>query len=334
MDTSLYYNPEKLLSHNRVLNFTIGARGIGKTFSQKRRVTKRFIEHGEMFVLVRRYKVELKKVNTFFNDIKEFFPDHEFKVQGNQFYIDGKLAGYAIALSTFQNEKSASYPEVKTILFDEFIREEGTTVGYLKNEVNSFLNLMDTIIRTRDDARVICMSNAVTIVNPYFLYFQLYPDVSKRFNRYEDIVIEIPESKDFAEERKKTRFGKLIADTEYAEMSLNNKFTQDIETFIMKRPKNSRFKFRIVYKGKNIGVWYSPDEELLHFSHAFDPSSKEVYILSKEDMKENHKFTIQWKKEYNLKKMVGAFTKGMLRFDDQVLRTLGYDLFKRMNIFN
>jgi hypothetical protein len=32
MDESLYYNPNKMLSYNRILNFVIGARGIGKSF--------------------------------------------------------------------------------------------------------------------------------------------------------------------------------------------------------------------------------------------------------------------------------------------------------------
>lgn len=332
MDKSLYYNPDKLLSHNRILNFTIGARGIGKSYAMKKRLTKRFIENGEMFILIRRYKTELQKAKTFFNDIKQEFPDNKFEVKGREFFIDGKLAGYAIALSTFQNEKSASYPDVVNVMFDEFIRE-GSSVGYLPNEVNSFLNLLDTIIRTRDNVRVVCMSNAVTIINPYFLYFGVIPDVSKRFNKYDDIIIEIPESQDFAEERKKTRFGRLIAPTEYAEMSLNNKFTQDVETFIQKRPKSARFKFSVTFKGATYGIWYNPDDELLHFSHAHDPSTKDRYILTREDMTENERLTLNWKKEYQLKKMVSAFTRGLLRFDDQLARTKGYEMFSDMNIF-
>lgn len=203
MDASLYYNPDQLLTYNRVLNFTVGARGIGKTFSWKRRVIKKFLEKGEMFAYVRRYKTELKKIGTFFDDVREFFPNDSLEVKGWKFFINGKLAGYAIPLSTYQNEKSASYPEVKTIFFDEFIREATGGVGYLKNEVNSFMNLCDTIIRTRSDARIICLSNAVTVINPYFVYFKLYPDVTRRFNKFPDIMIEIPESRDFAEERKK-----------------------------------------------------------------------------------------------------------------------------------
>lgn len=333
MDTSLYYSADRLLTYNRFLNFSIGARGIGKSFYWKRRCTKRFIENSEKFIYVRRYKTELKKVKTFFDDIAEYFPGHTLKVKGWEFYIDGKLAGYAIPLSVYQNEKSASYPDVVTILFDEFIRELGSGVGYLNDEVNSFLNLIDTIVRTRDNARVICLSNAVTVVNPYFVYFNLFPDTNKRFNKFDDIMIEIPESYDFAEERKKTRFGRLISGTEYADMALDNKFTADSDVFIQKRSKHSRFKFSIVFKGRYIGVWYNPEEDLLHLSHAHDPSTKHVYILSKEDMKENQKFTTNWKNDFHLKKMVGAFTKGFLRFDDQVLRTEGYDMFKRMNIF-
>jgi len=334
MDTSLYYSPDQLLTYNRTLNFTVGARGIGKTFSWKRRSVKKFIEHGHMFVYVRRYKTELKKIGTFFDDIREHFPDHTFVVKGWKFFIDGKLCGYAIPLSTYQNEKSASYPDVKTIFFDEFIREATGGVGYLKDEVNSFMNLCDTIIRTRSDVKIICLSNAVTVINPYFVYFKLYPDTTKRFNKFENIMIEIPDSVDFSEERKKTPFGRLISDTEYADMSLDNKFTKDSDVFITKRPPHARFKFSVVYKGRTMGIWYDPVEDVLHLSEAHDPNTKSIYILSKDDMKENMTLTMNWKTTYHLRKMVNAFTMGLLRFDNQLVRTEGYDMFKKMNIFN
>ncbi|MCG5559890.1 phage DNA encapsidation protein, partial [Klebsiella pneumoniae] len=105
-------------------------------------------------------------------------------VKGREFHVDGKLAGWAIPLSTWQSEKSNAYPNVTTIIFDEFIREKDKT-GYLANEAEALLNLMDTVFRGRDNVRCVCLSNAVSVVNPYFLYFNLVPDINKRFNAYE-----------------------------------------------------------------------------------------------------------------------------------------------------
>jgi hypothetical protein len=331
MDKALYYNPNKMLSYNRILNFVIGARGIGKSYAWKVHPIKRFLKYGEQFIYLRRYKPELKKVNQYFDNVKEEFPGIELKVKGREFYVNGKIAGWAIPLSSWQSEKSNAYPNVSTIIFDEFLREKDNS-GYLPNEVSATLNLMDTVFRERENCRLIGLSNAVSVVNPYFLYFNLIPNINKRFNANESILIEIPDSKDFSEERRKTRFGKLIDGTDYGEMSLDNDFVNDSNVFIEKRSKESKYVFTVVYKGMNMGVWVDNDLGLLFLSHDHDPSSKKVFALSKEDLTENVMLISGWKKNYYLKKLVGSFMAGYLRFDNQVLRTTGYELFKKLSV--
>jgi hypothetical protein len=331
MDKALYYNPNKMLSYNRILNFVIGARGIGKSYAWKVHPIKRFLKYGEQFIYLRRYKPELKKVNQYFDNVKDEFPGIELKVKGREFYVGGKLAGWAIPLSSWQSEKSNAYPNVSTIIFDEFLREKDNS-GYMPNEVSALLNLMDTVFRDRENCRCVALSNAVSVVNPYFLYFNLIPNIAKRFNANESILIEIPDSKDFSEERRKTRFGKLIDGTDYGEMSLDNDFVNDSNVFIEKRSKESKYVFTVVYKGMNMGVWVDNDLGLLFLSHDHDPSSKKVFALSKEDLTENVMLISGWKKNYYLKKLVGSFMAGYLRFDNQVLRATGYELFKKLSV--
>lgn len=331
IDTSLYYNPQKLLSYDRILNFVIGARGIGKSYAMKKHPINRFLKHGEQFIYIRRYKPELKKIGNYFNDIKNDFPDHDFKVKGREFFIDGKLAGWAIQLSAWQSEKSNAYPMVTTMIYDEFIREKDNS-GYLPNEVEALLNFMDTVFRGRDNVRCICLSNAVSVVNPYFLYFNLVPNINKRFNAYEDIVIEIPDSLDFSEERRKTKFGRLIDGTEYGAMSLDNEFVNDSHIFIDKRTPKSRFQFSITFKGMTMGVWVDVQEGVMFLSEDKDPSTKHHYVLSQDDMKENTLLISGWKTHFHLRKLGFAFKNGYLRFDNQVIRTIGYELFKKMNV--
>lgn len=333
MDKSLYYNPNKLLSYNRILNFIIGARGIGKSFGFKVFPINRFLKYGEQFIYVRRYKPELKKVKNYFDDIikSDIFPDTEFRVKGRDFYINGKLAGTSIPLSTWQSEKSNAYPNVTTIIFDEFIREKDNS-GYIPNEVPALLNLMDTVFRDRENVRCVCMSNAVSVVNPYFIYFNLLPDISKRYNAYKNVVVEIPDSYDFSMERRKTRFGQLIDGTEYGDMSLDNEFVNDSNVFIEKRSKNSRFQFAITYKGMPMGLWVDVNEGLMYLSHDYDPSTKLMFVFSSEDMDENKMLITGWKTNYYLYKLVKGFTGGFLRFDNQVLRNVGYEMFNKMRI--
>lgn len=333
MDESMYYNPQKLLSHNRILNFVIGARGIGKSFAMKEYPINRFLKYGEQFIYVKRYKTDMKKVDNYFDDIinENKFPDTEFKAKGRKFQINGKIAGWAIPLSTWQNEKSNAYPHVTTIIFDEFIRENDMS-GYLPNEVEALLNLMDTVFRDRNNVRCICLSNAVSIVNPYFLYFNLMPNVEKRFNAYKDIVVEIPDSQEFAEERRKTKFGSLIQGTNYADMSIENEFVNDSKVFVEKRSKTSKFQFIIIYKGMKMGIWVDLSEGLMYVSNDYDPSSRIVYAMTKDDLTENTLLMQNWKKNYHLKKVVQAFKNGFLRFDNQVLRNTCYEMFNKMHV--
>ena len=320
-----------MLSYDRILNFIIGARGIGKSYAMKKHPIKRFIKYGEQFIYVRRYKPELKKIGNYFNDIAQEFPNHEFKVKGRQFFIDGKLAGWAIPLSAWQSEKSNAYPMVTTIVFDEFIRERDNS-GYIPNEVDALLNLMDTVFRTRENGRCICLSNAVSVINPYFVYFGLVPDINKRFNAYKHILIEIPDSKDFSDERRKTKFGELIDGTEYGEMSLDNEFVNDSDVFIEKRSKISKFVFSIVYKGMRMGVWVDTQQMLLYLTTDYDPSTKNVYALTADDLEEDMILVSNYKKNYHIKKLCSAFMNGQLRFDNQLMRTIGYEMFKKMRV--
>src|SRR5690625_544003 len=330
-DKSLYYNPNKMLSYNRIINFVIGARSIGKSYAMNEYPLKRFLKNGEEFIYLRRYKTELKKVYKYFDDIQENYPEYKLTVEGNRFLCDGKVFGYAMPLSTWQSEKSNSYPKVTTIIYDEFIREKDNS-GYIPNEVDALLNLMDTVIRTRDNARCICLSNSVSIVNPYFLYFGLVPDITKRFNAYRDMLVEIPDSTDFAIERRKTRFGMLIDGTDYADMSLDNKFVNDSSVFIDKRSKRSKYKFTVIYNGLRMGVWVDVEEGLMYMSQDHDPSSKKVFALTKDDFTENTMIMISWKENFFLSKLVSAFKGCLLRFNGQVGRTSAYEMFHKMNI--
>lgn len=333
MDKSLFYNPNKLLSFNRILSFVIGARGIGKTYGMKKYGINRFIKHGEQFIYLKRYKTDIKGIDQFFDAVSQEFPKNVFKVKGRELYIDDKLAGWVMPLSSWQSVKSREFPNVCTILYDEFLLEKSSKQSYMQDEPKALLNFMDTVIRNRDNARVICMSNAVSIVNPFFLYFNIVPDINKRYNAYESIVVEIPDSVDFTDERKKTKFGKLISDTDYGAFSLGNEFINDSKVFIERRSKESKFQFSVVYNGMTIGIWVDVDKGVMYASNEFDPSSKLSFALTTDDLDEKTMMMINWKQNYYISKMVNAFLNGYLRFDNQVLRNIGYEMFKKMNVY-
>lgn len=68
------------------------------------------------------------------------------------------------ALSTWDHTKGISFPDVKFIMFDEFL----TTGLYLPGEVNIFQNVLSSFIRERDDVKVVLLGNTVDKYSPYF----------------------------------------------------------------------------------------------------------------------------------------------------------------------
>lgn len=258
MNKNVYYNYDRIISYNALLNILIGSRGIGKTYGASKLVTNAFIKKKREFVYLRRYKTELgKSVKKFFSSLQKEneFPEHNLDVKGYNFYIDEEIAGYAMTLSTAQQLKSSNFPNVYYIIFDEFLIEEGQG-HYLKNEVFSFLGIIETIARTRD-IKVFMLGNAVSEVNPYFLFFNLTLPYNNDIKLFKDglILLQYMNSEAYKQAKKETRFGKLVEGTEYEDYAINNKFSDDNKTFIEKKSGQSKFLFSFKYKGSIYGIW-------------------------------------------------------------------------------
>lgn len=329
-----HYSPNHALGFNSLISFIIGARGFGKTYGFKKFIINRFIKKGEQFIYLRRYKTELKKINQFFKAVSKEFPEYKFEVKGKEFYCNGSLMGWAIPLSTWSIEKSNEYPNVRTIMFDEFLIEK-SKLSYLPNEAESLLNMMETVFRERTNTRCIMLSNATSVVNPYFLYWGLMPNLDKRFNYFEDrgILIELCDSKDFGEIKKKTPFGRLIAGTDYEGMSIDNQFMNDSDTFIERRTKESHFLCAIGYQGKIFGYWVDETSGCVYASYDYQPNTRNMFSMTTEDHKENMLLMKNWKNNYYLSVVAKAFKGGYLRFDNIVVKNLHYELFNKMKVW-
>lgn len=237
---SQWYDVDKTLSNNCLLNFVVGQRGVGKTYAAKKRVIKNYLNKYEQFVYLRRYETELKtgQIELFFADIQKEFPDCEFLVQKGKFYINGEVAGYYMPLSKAAQFKSVPYPKVSMIIFDEFIIDQGL-IRYLPEEVTTFNEMYSTIARLRD-VRVLFLSNAITFTNPYFIFFNLSLQQGQTIVKKGDILLELVNNEVYTEKAKQTRFGKIISDTAYGKYAIENQFLRDTDSFIEKMNEAGR----------------------------------------------------------------------------------------------
>ena len=338
-----FYDPHRLLSYNAHFNFIMDVRGRGKTFTFAKRIPiDAFLKSGEQFIYVRRYKEELKELDGFFTDIEHMYPEHEFKVKHRTFYIDNKVMGYAVNLSTANMKKSVAYPHVTRIVYDEFILEKGF-VRYLPNEVKTFLNFYETVARTRDNVKVYFLGNSISITNPYFLEFKIIPRQNQRFTSVDSytndkgvkehlILAEIGQDDDsFREMKLNTRFGRIIANTEFAKMSVENQFEDAHDSFIEKKHPKSMFMYSMTYMGQTYGIWSSKHTGKIYVSGKYSLSNGRNYVLTTEEHRPNMILIDNIKKHNNITVIKKAFNQGYLMFENLNIRNSMYDVLKLLS---
>lgn len=326
---SKYYSPQRVLSCNRIFNFVLGGRGIGKSFGWKNYVVEQFLKKKKQFIYSRRYQIDIDKTAPYyFDDIALKYNNHVFQYKGGVFYIDGEIAGYAIAVSQYIKLKSVSYPDVTTILFDEFITENCDYIGGIKNpllEPELCLNFYQTIARgfnqpIREDVKFVFISNAVSINNPHFLYYDLDKKLMDggKFILTDSICLEIANSIEIRDEIANSQLGKLMTGTRYGNYSMNNEFYLDSSEFIEGDiPRHCRYVFTISYDKWTLGIWKDETTATYYITEKYDPNCLIHYSLNNSSHKTNTVLIQQNKSKPSVKLLKLAYENGMVRFQNQ-----------------
>lgn len=185
-DAPRYYSLTEILKKGADYNIIFGERSNGKTYASLAYGIENYVKTGKQMAYIRRWREDLrgKRAETLFaNHTANGFIE---KITGGKFnevfymsnkwflsYINpetGKRTPddtpfcYGFCLSEQEHEKSSSYPNVTTIVFDEFL----TRRYYLPDEFMLFMNLLSTIIRQRNDVKVFMLGNTVNKFCPYF----------------------------------------------------------------------------------------------------------------------------------------------------------------------
>jgi len=331
----LYYNFDRLLSYNAFLNFVVSERGVGKTFNSKVLVLNKFLNKGEEFIYLRRYKTELDSaLITFWSDIQSngYFEDYDLRVKRNKmitkFTCNGETCGYAVPLSTANILKSTAFPKVKTIIFDEFMLNDSGSYKYLKDEVTLFLDVVETVARLRD-IQVIFLGNALSITNPYFIYFGLELPYNSEFKTFKDglIVVNYVKNIPYREAKKKTRFGQLISDTEYSKYAIDNVMLRDNPYFIEKMPPDGKFYGVLIINGVYVGIWSSKNG-YLYLSDKYDPNTTHKFACDFDDHTEQTIFAnARW--NMYIQVCIRAYRQGLLRFENQKIKNVATSILNK-----
>lgn len=342
MSTNLdYYSFDKVYSYNATFMFICGARGLGKTYGAKKRVIQNFIRRGEQFIYLRRFKTELNSFQTFVADLLHEFPDHEFRINGKKLFIspvsekekgkqrEWKLAGYAVALSNAQTQKSVAYPLVTTIIFDEFIIEKGA-LRYLPDEAKAFNDFYSTVDRWKDKTRVLFLANAISIMNPYFIEYQIMPEgehpaeIMRKADGF--IVAHFPDSASFKSGVLQTAFGRFIAGTDYASYSVNSQFADNNAKMIGFKPARAKYFCTIETKSGFFSVWIDTIGPF-YYIQAKRPKQESIYTVLPELM-DSDKILLSYSDRL-MQVLRSGFRNGKVFFDVPQTRNAFVELFRR-----
>ena len=330
----MYYDITKILTYNAFINILIGERGVGKTYSVSKFVTKQYINKKYEFAYIRRYKSEISKSARHFFDalkVNNEFPKHELLVKGSTFQIDGLTAGYSMPLTTAQSLKSVNFSKVKYIIFDEFIVENGRN-NYLKNEVEIFLGLIETIARMRD-VKIFMLGNAVTQFNPYFMFFNLTLPYNNDIKTFKDglILVQYMENLEYRKNKKESKFGKLVEGTEYEDYAINNSFRLENNDFISKKSGSSKFSFAMKYKDNILGVWLDYNNGCVYVSFDYDKNGC-IFACTNEDHSPNTMLLSVAKKYRGFKLFIDNYKLGNVFFENNKIKSISNEIIRLLLI--
>lgn len=186
-----YWSIEPILAKGADYNIIFGERSNGKTYGALKYALEEYWKNGREVAYIRRWDTDVRgrRAEQVFNAL--VVNDEVKKITNGEYTNISYLSGcwylsnwdenlakfvkaplpfcYAFALNASEHDKSTSYPKVGTIIFDEFLSRK----MYIQDEFVTFLNVISTIVRQRDDVKIFMLGNTVNKYCPYFAEFGL-----------------------------------------------------------------------------------------------------------------------------------------------------------------
>ena len=348
-----FYDGTKLLSLKDIngnkpeIYLVTGTRTAGKTTYFNRLVFNRFIKKKEKFIVLVRFSYQMKDIeDKYFKDIKElFFP---WFTMTSEPLVDGKFrelfvapneqeelkesCGYAIAINDagIVKEYSHLFTDASCFVFDEF---QSIDNKYCNDEVTKFRSIHTSIARGRGKqvryVPVYMMSNAVSILNPYFagLGISKRLDDKTKFLRGKGFVLEITSNENAKQAIKSSAFNGAWEDQSVTEHEAENVYLNDNSSFVEKMTGKSRYLCTLKYNNKEFAIRMYEDEGIIYCDSKADSSFPTKFCVTTAD--HNINYVMLKNNDFFFAKMRYFFKMGCFRFRDlsckeAIIDTLAY----------
>ena len=280
MNKGQFFEWGKVLSFQAPITMVVGARGLGKTYGLRKVCIEQFLKKGVCFVEVSRFKAEQKQVqHGYFERVSKEFPGVEFEVRGSEGFVwrgntteKGKKVWericYFCSLTELQTTKKRTFDNVKNILFDEAVIDSKDRYHrYLPGEWELLAGLIDSCSRERAESSVhpqlFLLGNAVDLSNPFFQKIGLMDEPQTGYHWFlkKLFLLVVPEASEYSRAKEsQTLAGRMLAGTAAGEAANWNKFSNEFEGVIAKKPSTARFEVGLRWKDENFGLWFDDHE--------------------------------------------------------------------------
>lgn len=347
----VFYNPIKVLSYGKFIIFSIGSRSIGKSTGWAIFLLTEFIDKGRQFIYVRRTQDETQlTAPTYFDNaanilIENGAPIKEVVYKGGVYFVDGKVAGYAIPLSLQQKYKSSNYSDVWYILYDEFMVMPGSTSGYLGGrtnssaEVDAMSSLYQTVDRgigraSRNETKIIFVGNAGAYFNPFFINYHidryLRPD-TKYLSPKNDIYVLEQTSETGATKTIKESNGYKMSTEKTRQYAYENKYADlGASAFIEKFEGRKLPLCNFSYEGDLYGLYRCNEAGFLYVCHK-TCDGRQTIALTTADHDPNYLMINTWHGHPITKLLKEMYDMGCVRFSDHKCKMV-IDFYLRYDI--
>lgn len=335
---NIHYSTRKIDGYNLPFNFVISERELGKsTTIILDKIYKPFKQNGSTTIVIRRNVNDISEdyIEDFANIINKFTDDNViFQYSKNSLKdgittikIDGKPFIRVIGLSKkIASIKSMMFPNLKTIIFDEFICNTRFGEKYLKDEAIKFLEVYNTFRRESTNLKCWFLGNPYSLYNPYFVYFGVNTAKLKRGVILSDNKSYVVECAEMCEElrEKILRENPLYQfDNSYTRYAFEGQNINDENILIRERkPQNYFLSSLFRVGGKYIAVYRNNDFTKIndpYFYAEFTDISliskkRDIYCFDLEELVERTSL-LSLDDRYKFEKLKSAMRKRLIEFN-------------------
>jgi hypothetical protein len=338
-----FYDGTKLLSMKDLTGQTpeifmsTSNRSAGKTTYFNRMVVNRFKNKGKKFILVYRFNYELVDcASKFFKEInKLFFKDDTMteKRKANGIYVELFLneqsCGYCVSINYADQLKKFShlFADADCMLFDEFQSE---TNHYVPQEVSKFMSLHTSIARGGGEQvrylPVYMISNAVSIINPYYMSMQIADRLQANTNylKGDGFVLEQGFYQNVAEKQVSSAFNRAFKNEQYLKFAAQNVYLNDNENLIEKMNGVSNYIVTLKNGSKFYGIRRFNDSGLFYVDNRADETYPDKIVSNA--FEQDSGYMLLGRSNILITSLRKAFECGYVRFRNQECKTAFFSL--------